>query len=81
MVKSVNRGTAAARAVRAGNGVRPGTAGDAAGGGEDAGPGGDAGSGPGRARVPLRELMDDRLLDALLERSKDEAGGLRLPYG
>ena len=30
------------------------------------------------ARVPLRELMDERLLDALLERSKDEAGGLRL---
>jgi putative transposase len=30
------------------------------------------------ARVPLRELMDDGLLDALLERSKDEAGGLRL---
>jgi putative transposase len=30
------------------------------------------------ARVPLRELMDDRLLDALLERSKDAAGGLRL---
>ena len=30
------------------------------------------------AAVPLRELMDDRLLDALLERSKDEAGGLRL---
>jgi putative transposase len=30
------------------------------------------------ARVPLRELVDDRLLDALLERSKDEAGGLRL---
>jgi putative transposase len=29
-------------------------------------------------RVPLRELMDDRLLDALLERSRDEAGGLRL---
>jgi transposase-like protein len=28
--------------------------------------------------VPLRELIDDRLLDALLERSKDEAGGLRL---
>jgi hypothetical protein len=28
--------------------------------------------------VPLRELMDDRLLDALLERSSDEAGGLRL---
>jgi len=31
-----------------------------------------------RPGVPLRELMDDRLLDALLERSKDEAGGLRL---
>jgi len=28
--------------------------------------------------VPLRELMDDRLLDALLERSRDEAGGLQL---
>jgi putative transposase len=28
--------------------------------------------------VPLRELMYDRLPDALLERSKDEAGGLRL---
>jgi transposase-like protein len=26
----------------------------------------------------LRELIDDRLLDALLERSRDEAGGLRL---
>ncbi len=33
----------------------------------------------GRAlAVPLRELLDDRLLDALLERSKDAAGGLRL---
>jgi putative transposase len=32
---------------------------------------------PARA-VPLRELMDDRLLDALAERSRDEAGGLRL---
>jgi putative transposase len=37
-----------------------------------------AGGGGQPARVPLRELMDDRLLDALLERSKDEAGGLRL---
>ena len=26
----------------------------------------------------MRELIDDRLLDALLERSRDEAGGLRL---
>jgi putative transposase len=32
----------------------------------------------GRDLVPLRELMDDRLLDALLERSRDAAGGLRL---
>jgi len=30
------------------------------------------------ARRPLRELMDDRLLDAPLERSRDQAGGLRL---
>jgi putative transposase len=30
------------------------------------------------AAAPLRELIDDRLLDALLERSRDEAGGLRL---
>jgi transposase-like protein len=34
--------------------------------------------GPDPARVPLRQLMDDRLLDALLERSRDQAGGLRL---
>jgi hypothetical protein len=33
---------------------------------------------PEGTRVPLRELMDDRLLDALLERSRDQAGGLRL---
>ncbi len=32
----------------------------------------------GREAVPLRQLMDERLLDALLERSRDEAGGLRL---
>ena len=42
-----------------------------------AGPGRAAAGGPA-ARVPLRQLMDDRLLDALLERSRDEAGGLRL---
>src|SRR5882762_5352527 len=43
---------------------------------------GDGGSsrpgGQDPGRVPLRELMDDRLLDALLDRSKDAAGGLRL---
>jgi putative transposase len=43
-----------------------------------AGGGGPAGGVPAAARVPLRELMDDRLLDALLERSRDQAGGLRL---
>jgi len=32
----------------------------------------------GREAVPLRELIDDRLLDALLQRSRDEAGGVRL---
>ncbi len=32
----------------------------------------------GQRLAPLRELIDDRLLDALLERSRDEAGGLRL---
>jgi putative transposase len=37
-----------------------------------------AGAVAGGDRVPLRELMEDRLLDALLERSRDEAGGLRL---
>ncbi len=34
--------------------------------------------GDAAARVPLRELMDDALLDALAERSRDQAGGLRL---
>jgi putative transposase len=34
--------------------------------------------GVAQGRVPLRELMDDRLLDELLERSRDAAGGLRL---
>jgi hypothetical protein len=33
---------------------------------------------PEAARRPLRELIDDALLDALLERSRDSAGGLRL---
>ena len=30
------------------------------------------------ARVPVRELLGDEVLDALVERSKDEGGGLRL---
>jgi transposase-like protein len=41
-------------------------------------PGGEPADRLAAARVPLRQLMDDRLLDALLERSRDEAGGLRL---
>jgi hypothetical protein len=48
----------------------------AAGAGDAAG--GAGGVVPAAARRPLRELMDDRLLDALLERSRDQAGGLRL---
>src|ERR1700747_360620 len=65
------------------NSVSRAVAGPDAAGGEGAGdravrwPGGAAVGGPA-ARVPLRDLVDDRLLDALLERSKDEAGGLRL---
>src|ERR1700722_2289510 len=53
-----------------------GDAAGAAGAGDAAGGAGDVV--PGAARRPLRELMDDRLLDALLERSRDQAGGLRL---
>jgi putative transposase len=37
----------------------------------------EAGTGEG-GRVPIRELIDDRVLDLLLEHSKDAAGGLRL---
>ena len=74
MVKSVNRGNAETGTVLAGSGGSPGMAGD---GGNVPG-GGEPGGGRDAARVPLRELMDDRLLDALLERSRDEAGGLRL---
>jgi putative transposase len=39
---------------------------------------GEVRAGEGAGRVPLRDLVDGRLLDELLERSKDEAGGLRL---
>src|SRR2546429_2535380 len=74
MVSSVNRAIAGPDAA-AGGGAMLAAAGDAAGDGP--GPGGVAAGGPA-ARVPLRELMDDRLLDALLDRSRDEAGGLRL---
>jgi transposase-like protein len=67
-MKPVNSGNVAAGTgvLEAGGGVVPVAAGDALGGGVPA------------ARVPLRELMDDRLLDALVERSRDQAGGLRL---
>src|ERR1700730_13607254 len=46
--------------------------------GEAAHYGGQKSPSAGRQLGPLRELIDDRLLDALLERSRDEAGGLRL---
>jgi len=46
--------------------------------GEDPCQEGEVRAGERAARVPLRELVDGRLLDELLERSKDEAGGLRL---
>jgi putative transposase len=72
MVKSVNRVIAGPGAVAGDSGPMPAAGGDAAGAGQGPGPGGPA------ARVPLRQLMDDRLLDALAERSRDEAGGLRL---
>ena len=75
-MKSGNRGNAGHDAPVRDNGGMPGVAGnDPYRDGEGAGP---AGPGQDPARVPLRELMDDRLLDALLERSKDEARGLRL---
>ena len=70
-MKSVNRGNAETGTVPAGSGVMPGMAG---GGGSVPG-GGEPAGGRDAARVPLRELMDDRLLDALLERSRDAAGG------
>src|ERR1700693_6067449 len=74
MASSVNRAIAGPYAAP-GGGAMLAAAGDAACDGP--GPGGAAAGGPA-ARVPLRELMDDRLLDALLERSRDQAGGLRL---
>ena len=36
---------------------------------------GEVPAGEQAGRVPLRDLVDGRLLDELLERSKDEAGG------
>jgi putative transposase len=72
MVKSANRAIAGPGAMAGESGPAPAAGGDAAGAGPGPGPGGPA------ARVPLRQLMDDRLLDALAERSRDEAGGLRL---
>ena len=77
MVKSGNRGNAEIEAILAGSGTMAAPAGDAAGDGPGPGPRRAAAEGPAD-RVPLRQLMDDRLLDALLDRSRDEAGGLRL---
>jgi putative transposase len=74
MVKSVSRGNAGPYALAGDSGVMPAMTGD----GENVPAGGGPAGGPDPARVPLRQLMDDRLLDALLDRSRDEAGGLRL---
>jgi putative transposase len=71
---SARTGNAGPGGIAQGNGQVPAAGGEAGRGGAVPGPGEAAGGG----RVPLRELMDDRLLDALLERSRDEAGGLRL---
>ena len=73
-MKSVTRGNAGQDASLPDSGAMPVMAGDDAfGDGVSPRPGG-----PDPGRVPLRELMDDRRLDALLDRSKDAAGGLRL---
>ena len=66
MVKSVNRGIAGTCVPAGGSGAIPAVGGDAAGDGRGPGPGGAAAGGPAGRRVPLRQLMDDRLLDALL---------------
>ena len=55
MMKPVNRGIAGPGAVAGESGAIPAGGGDAAGAGRGPGPGGAA------ARVPLRQLMDDRL--------------------
>ena len=78
MVKSVNRAIAGPGALAGDCGAMRAGGGDAAGDGQGPGPGGAAADGRPAGRVPLRQLMDDRLLDALLDRSKDAAGGLRL---
>ena len=74
MVKSVSRGNAGPYAPAGDSGAMPAMTGD----GESVPAGGEPAGGPDPARVPLRQLMDDRLLDALLDRSRDQAGGLRL---
>jgi hypothetical protein len=75
MMKSVNRGNAEAGAILADTGVMPVMARDTAGGGQDPGRGGDALDGQQPARVPWRQLIDDRL-DARPEQSLDEARAL-----
>ena len=70
-MKSVTRGNAGQGAPAGDNGAMPVMAGDDP--YRDGGSSVPGGQDPGR--VPLRELMDDRLLDALLERSRDAPGG------
>jgi putative transposase len=77
MKKAVSEGFTGTDAGMGGDGDQAGRGEAAFHGGMNSVAGPEGGTGA-EARVPLRELVDDRLLDALLERSKDEAGGLRL---
>jgi putative transposase len=78
MNKAVIEGFTGTDAGMAGDGDRAGRGEAASHGGMNSLPGPEGGGGTEAARVPLRELVGDRLLDTLLERSKDAAGGLRL---
>jgi hypothetical protein len=75
MMNSANTGNAETGAITAGNRAMPVMAREAAGDRDDPGRGGDAGGRQQAARVALRQLIDERL-DALLERSRDEAGAM-----
>ena len=70
-MRSVSRGNAGPDVPAGDGGVTSVMGGD----GENVPAGGEPAGGRDPVRVPPRQLMDDRLLDALLERSRDQAGG------
>ena len=74
-MKSVSRGIEGTGVPAGGSGAMPVMGGDPGDDGQGSRPGGEAADGRRAARVPLRQPMDDRLLDALLDQSRDEAGG------